>query len=34
MECKKTILVDVYNFKDYITFLDIKVHFKMLSLLM
>lgn len=34
MECKKIILVDVYNFKDCIIFLDIKMYFKMLSLLM
>lgn len=34
MECKKIILVDVYNFEDFIIFLDIKMYFKMLSLLM
>lgn len=34
MECGKIILVDVYNFKDFIIFLDIKMYFKMLSLLM
>lgn len=28
MECKKIILVDVYNFKDFIIFLDIKMYFK------